>query len=297
MTVNPKLTLFAPAAKLSSSTGGELLSSAQSATSTNKTTPATKSGLIQLLHQSHQMISAVTLDATKLTITTRFGDCHQSVQQALEQIDTEIQYQISMSGHLADHFLSHLEALQSIPLDSSVLSNRLATTKLLQLSDQATYDLIRANHDADDAASTLSIRTLDLFRLPHAQRSQCIQRNANYSSPQRENDVTGNKPMITYFNKYADDMQGKMVMMTRIVQQVEDSLLSVEAQATEGSRGAHDDGRNMATVASGVIGRHDTRKLNSALKEFNMAMKTVSGSIVDAREGLEALYAGRSVVR
>ncbi|KAF8537301.1 hypothetical protein BDD12DRAFT_888016 [Trichophaea hybrida] len=242
-------------------------------------------------------MSAVTLDVTRLTATTRFGDCQQSVQQALEQIDTEIQYQISVSGHLAEQFLRHREGLESIPLDSFILSNRLATTKLFQLSDQATYDLMRANHDADDEASTLSIRTLDLFRLPHSQRSQCFQRNANYSSPQRQNDVTGNKPMITYFSKYADDMKGKMVIIIRIVRQVEDSLLSVEAQAIEGSRGRHDDCRNMATVAGGLIGKHDAKRLSSALKEFNKAMKTVSGSIVDARERLEALYGGRSAVR
>ena len=205
----------------------------------------------------------------------------------------EIQNQISMSCQLADLFPSHREALESIPVDGFVLSNRLATLKSFQMSDQVAYDHVRANHDVDDDASTLSIRTLDLFRLPHAQRSQYIQRSANYSTPQRENDVTGNKPMITYFNKQADEMERKMEMITRIVRQVEGSLLSVEAQATQGARGVHVDGRDITAVTGGVTGRQDARRLNSALRGFNDALKSVSGRIVDAREGLEALIGSR----
>lgn len=197
-----------------------------------------------------------------------------------------------MSTQLSEKFPSHREALESIPLDSSVLSNRLATIKSFQLSDQAAYDQARANHTADDRAATLSIRTLDVFRLPHTQRSQYIRRGPEFSAPQRENDITGNKPMIAYFNMQADDMERKMGIIRRVVQQVEESLVSVEAQAIQGARGAYVDGKDLAAV-TGVAGRQDARRLNSALRGFNDALKTVSGRIVDAREGLEALHAKR----
>lgn len=198
-----------------------------------------------------------------------------------------------MSTQLAEKFPSHREALESIPLDSSVLSTRLATIKSFQLSDQAAYDQARANHTADDKAATLSIRTLDVFRLPHTQRSQYIQRGSEFNAPQRENDITGNKPMIAYFNMQADDMERKIGIIRRVVQQVEESLVSVEAQAIQGARGASIDGRDITAVTGGLVGRQDARRLNSALREFNDALKTVSGRIVDAREGLEALHAKR----
>lgn len=88
-------------------------------------------------------------------------------------------------------------------------------------------------------------------------------------------------------------MERKMEMITRIVRQVEGSLLSVEAQAIQGARGVHVDGRDITAVTGGVTGRQDARRLNSALRGFNDALKSVSGRIVDAREGLEALIGSR----
>jgi len=194
-----------------------------------------------------------------------------------------------MSQQLADRFSSHREALDTIPVDASVLTNRLATTKSFQTSDQAAFDQVRTSHDEDDNASTLSIRTLDLFRLPHAQRSQYIQRNSTYSAPQRENDVTGNRPMITYFNKQANEMERKMEIVRRTVREVEESLVSVEAQAAVGAMGTTVEGRDITAVTGGVAGRQDARRLNSALREFNDALRDVSGRIVDSRDALELL--------
>lgn len=152
---------------------------------------------------------------------------------------------------------------------------------------------MRAQHEADNNASQLSIRTLDLFRLPHAQRSQYIQRASSYSAPQRENEITGNKPMVAYFNKQADDMEHKMRMITRIIGQVEASLGSVESQALQGTMGIGVDGRDITAVTGGVSGRQDARRLHSTLEGFNDALMGVSGRIVDAQELLEALKGRR----
>lgn len=149
---------------------------------------------------------------------------------------------------------------------------------------------VRAHHEADNNASQLSIRTLDLFRLPHAQRSQYIQRASTYSAPQRENEITGNKPMIAYFNKQADEMEQKMNMITKIVRQVEDSLGSVESQTLQGAMGMDIDGRDFS---GGASGRQDAKRLHNTLKEFHDALRSVSGRIVDAREALEVLKGRR----
>lgn len=198
-----------------------------------------------------------------------------------------------MSKDLADRFSAHRDALETIPVDAKVLTHRLEATISFQTSDQAAAEQVRAQHEADNNAAQLSIRTLDLFRLPHAQRSQYIQRASTYSAPQRENEITGNKPMVAYFNKQADDMDHKMQMITRIVKQVEESLGSVEAQALQGAMGMGVDGRDITAVTGGVTGRQDARRLHSTLREFNDALRGVSGRIVDAQEALEALKGRR----
>ncbi|TGZ84917.1 hypothetical protein EX30DRAFT_360875 [Ascodesmis nigricans] len=229
------------------------------------------------------------VDITRLTPTTRFAECHESVQKELEMLESVIQQQISISDSLNARFPAHRNDILSIPTDASVLSHRLATTKLFQASDQAAYDSVRSLHDADNAASDLSVRSLDLFRLPHAQRSQYIQRSLPPTSattaaanPQRENDITSNKPMVKYFNGQADEMERKLGVIRRSVREVEESLRSVEMQAVVGGQvGAGD------LVSGGAQGRQDARRLNRTLREFNEALKDVSARIVDAREGLQ----------
>ncbi|KAI5805007.1 hypothetical protein EDC01DRAFT_354305 [Geopyxis carbonaria] len=239
--------------------------------------------------QQGNQIPAATVDGSRLTPTTRFGDCHSSVQQELENVEKEIQEQITLSRSLADRFPTHRVALETIPVDANVLEHRLATTKSFQTSDQVAYEQVRAHHDADDQASTLSIRNLDLFRLPHSQRSQYIQRASNYSTPQRENEITSNRPMVTYFNKQADEFERKLDVISRSVREVEDSLKSVEEQAAEGAAGLGIGGGDLTAVTGGVGGRQDAKRLNRTLREFNEALKDVSGRIVDTREGLVAL--------
>jgi nucleoporin p58/p45 len=186
-------------------------------------------------------------------------------------------------------FPAHREAVETIPTDVSVLSNRLASTKSFQHSDQMAYEQVRAAHQEDEEASKLSIRTLDLFAIPHAQRSQYM-RSSSFATPQRENDVVGNKPMIAYFNKQANEMEHKMEIVKRVVRQVEESLQSVESQAIQSAREvAAVGGQDRAALTGGVTGRQDAKRLNNVLREFNDALKGVSGRVADAREGLEAL--------
>lgn len=234
-------------------------------------------------------VPAATIDISRLTPTTRFGDCHPSIQQELQQIESEIQAQITLSASLADRFPAHRTALDTIPTDASILAHRLATTKLFQSSDNAALAQVRALHDADDAASTLSIRTLDLFRLPHAQRSQYIARTIDRESGA---DVTSNKPMLKYFGDQADGMEKRLDVVVRSVREVEASLRSVEVQAAQGAQGAGVMGRDLTGVTGGLGGRQDARRLNRTLKEFNEALKDVSGRILDARDSL-AVIEGR----
>ncbi|RPA89166.1 hypothetical protein L873DRAFT_1755383 [Choiromyces venosus 120613-1] len=239
----------------------------------------------QQQQQQQNTVPAATIDASKLMPTTRFGDCHAEVQRILEGIEQEIQEQMRIATELTAHFPSHRTTIDSIPSDTAVLTHKLATTKSFLAADEAALNTARQHHSEDDAAATLSIRNVDLFRVPPAQRSQYIAQQ--HSQPIRENDITSNKPMINYFNTQIVKMDKKLNLFLESVQEVELSLRSVEEQATVGSIG----GEDLTTLTGGVGGRQDARRLNITLREFNDALKDVSGRIVDCKDGMRALGA------
>ena len=199
----------------------------------------------------------------------------------------EIQEQMRIATELTAHFPGHRATIDSIPSDTAVLTHKLATTKSFLAADEAALSSARQHHNEDDAAATLSIRNVDLFRVPPAQRSQYIAQQHN--QPMRENDITSNKPMINYFNTQIAKMDQKLNLFLESVQEVELSLRSVEEQATMGSIG----GEGLTALTGGVGGRQDARRLNRTLREFNDALKDVSGRIVDSKDGMRALRAKR----
>ncbi|KAG0129239.1 hypothetical protein HOY82DRAFT_579787 [Tuber indicum] len=241
----------------------------------------------QQSQQQQNTVPAATIDASKLIPTTRFGDCHAEVQRILEGIEQEIQEQMRIATELTAHFPGHRATIDSIPSDTAVLTHKLATTKSFLAADDAALSTARQHHNEDDAAATLSIRNVDLFRVPPAQRSQYIAQQHN--QPMRENDITSNKPMINYFDTQIAKMDQKLDLFLESVQEVELSLRSVEEQATMGSIG----GENLTALTGGIGGRQDARRLNRTLREFNDALKDVSGRIVDCKDGIRALRARR----
>lgn len=105
--------------------------------------------------------------------------------------------------------------------------------------------------------------------------------------------MTSNGPMIAYFNNHAAAMEKKFHTFLESVGEVEASLRSVEEQAAVGANGAGINGEDLTAVTGGVGGRQDARRLNRTLREFNDALKDVSARIVDVKDGLRELKAGR----
>ncbi|KAG0639546.1 hypothetical protein HOY80DRAFT_1044735 [Tuber brumale] len=287
----PPKSLFTGPASAATTSGAGAFGSTASATPRpgglfTGTTPSTAQPQ-QQPQQQQNTVPAATIDASKLIPTTRFGDCHAEVQRILEGIEQEIQEQMRIATELTAHFPGHRATIDSIPSDTAVLTHKLATTKSFLAADDAALSTARQHHNEDDAAATLSIRNVDLFRVPPAQRSQYIAQQHN--QPMRENDITSNKPMINYFDTQIAKMDQKLDLFLESVQEVELSLRSVEEQATMGSIG----GENLTALTGGVGGRQDARRLNRTLREFNDALKDVSGRIVDSKDGMRALRARR----
>lgn len=237
--------------------------------------------------------------------TTRFGDCNPDVQRVLEAIEynsphlhaihqiltlylirQEVQEQLRIATELRARSSAHSKTIDSIPFDCLALEQKLTTTKAFLKDDEEALNVAKLNHLEDDKAAALSIRNADLFRPPTA-----AQRNQYYLShhlqQMREVDVTSNKPMINYFNAHAIDMENKLRVFLDTLNEVEHSLRSVELQATSTSDGPMAD--DMTILTGGVGGRQDARRLNRTLREFNDALKDVSGRIVGVKDGLRSL--------
>lgn len=211
---------------------------------------------------------------------------------------------MTLSRQLGDRFPVHRDNLTTIPTDVSVLTHRLHTTQSFLATDSNLAMAARDHHTADDAAATLSIRTLDLFRLPAAQRAQYLARRSTlggggpdgtgvtggtsaYAPPpqQRDNDIASNRPMVNYFNDVAADMDRKLFIVKRAVSDVEEGLRSIEVQASIGY--------DVAILGGGGAGRLDDKRLFRALRSFNDALKDVSGRIVEVRDNVAELKDGR----
>lgn len=208
-----------------------------------------------------------------------------------------IQSQIATATSLSAIFPSHRATVATIPSDTSVLAHKLSTTKSFLSADATTLQHAQAHHAADNEAATLSIRCLDLFRLPPAQRTQYFQRADNArlggggggTGGTAENEVTSNAPMIVYFNRHAESMEKALRLFLESVGEVEASLRSVEMSAGAGM-GAR--GEDVGVLIGGAHGRQDARRLNRTLREFNDALRDVSGRIVDVKDGMRELRAG-----
>lgn len=98
--------------------------------------------------------------------------------------------------------------------------------------------------------------------------------------------------MIAYFNAHAGNMEKALRLFLESVGEVEASLRSVELSAAVGGSGVGVSGEDLTAVTGGVGGRQDARRLNRTLREFNDALRDVSGRIVDVKDGLRELRAG-----
>jgi len=155
----------------------------------------------------------------------------------------------------------------SVRSDAELMDRKLITTNSLLQSDAGTLETLVKHQKEDDQHASLSVRTLDLLRLPHASRLIQQQQQASAvaaasggapgagapapgaagqpgsateafgplptmsSTNTNESDITSNVTMINYFNRVGSEMEARLQQFSESVGEVEASLRSVEVQA------------------------------------------------------------------
>ncbi|KAF8466214.1 hypothetical protein BDZ91DRAFT_179010 [Kalaharituber pfeilii] len=177
-----------PAAPSAPSTGGGLFGNAGSST-----TPASKPSLSIFGGAPSTAAKPSLLTTTPATTTAQTGPTP-SVQQAVkielhnlapyhkfheltdalrgevEAAEKYILSEIQKSEALAAAFPEHREMIQSVSGDAELMERRLLTTNSFLESDTAALQSLIKHQKLDDQHASLSVRTLDLLRLPHAAR-------------------------------------------------------------------------------------------------------------------------------
>ncbi|KAI5807274.1 hypothetical protein DFH27DRAFT_312361 [Peziza echinospora] len=162
---------------------------AQNTYSTTNSAPSFLSGqnsmfnnTAQSQQQPQQQGQAVKIDWTNLAPYHKFNELHDNVKQEVEAAEKYILAEIQKSEGLAAAFPEHREMIQSVSGDAELMERRLLTTNSFLQSDASALDNLVKYQKLDDQHASLSVRTLDLLRLPHAARM--LQSNLNNQSQQ-----------------------------------------------------------------------------------------------------------------
>ena len=219
----------------------------------------------------------------------------------------------------------------SVRSDAELMQRKLMTTNSFLQSDAVALETLVKHQKEDDQHASLSVRTLDLLRLPHASRLIQQQQQASAVAAAtggvpgagapasgttgqpgsvadafgplptlstNESDITSNVAMINYFNRVGSEMEARLQQFSESVGEVEASLRSVEVQAARklAQRGVALEvggkGNGADSMDVDQGGRQDDmRRLNRALREFYEALSDTAVRVVDAKEGLREVKA------
>ncbi|KAF8417975.1 hypothetical protein EV426DRAFT_720925 [Tirmania nivea] len=228
----------------------------------------------------------VKIDTYNLAPYHKFHELSDPIRTEIEAAEKYILSEIQKSESLSALFPEHREMVTSVRSDAELMERKLMTTNSFLQSDAAALETLVKHQKEDDQHASLSVRTLDLLRLPHASRLiQQQQQQASAvtaatggvpgpgapapgttgqpgsvaeafgplptlsSTSTNESDITSNVAMINYFNRVGSEMEARLQQFSESVGEVEASLRSVEVQAARklAQRGVeHEVGENGA---------------------------------------------------
>ncbi|RPB21533.1 hypothetical protein L211DRAFT_840718 [Terfezia boudieri ATCC MYA-4762] len=219
--------------------------------------------------QSNQQAlpGGVKVDAYNVAPYHKFHELSDPIRIEIEAAEKYIVSEIQKSESLSAFFPEHRDMVTSVRSDAELMERKLITTNSFLQSDAAALETLVKHQKEDDQHASLSVRTLDLLRLPHATRLIQQQQQASAvaaasggmpgagapapgstgqpgfaaevfgplptmsSTSTNESDITSNVAMINYFNRVGSEMEARLQQFSESVGEVEASLRSVEVQA------------------------------------------------------------------
>ncbi|KAK1807901.1 hypothetical protein LTR12_017740 [Friedmanniomyces endolithicus] len=249
----------------------------------------------QQQQQSGSTIGAVKVHAADLRGTTRFADCHESLQEQFESVDTMIQKQERFCREIQALLQKHEQDILCLPPSVQVVSGLAENVEMLLSRDaqgvqSAKAEASRQRKDFERAGRVAE--NLMLGAVGYAVPSSMVgYGNGGHGGGEAEEgfdtDLIGN-----YFAPMVTALQGTLEGYAANLADIEGHLGVIEGWAVAQARRL---AAKRAGVGSGraVGGDETVRELAETLTGFEQSLLGVAGVVGECREGVEGLVLGR----
>ncbi|KAK1071842.1 hypothetical protein LTR74_002942 [Friedmanniomyces endolithicus] len=249
----------------------------------------------QQQQQSGSTIGAVKVHAADLRGTTRFADCHESLQEQFESVDTMIQRQERFCREIQALLQKHEQDILCLPPSVQVVSGLAENVEMLLSRDaqgvqSAKAEASRQRKDFERAGRVAE--NLMLGAVGYAVPSSMVgYGNGGHGGGEAEEgfdtDLIGN-----YFAPMVTALQGTLEGYAANLADIEGHLGVIEGSAVAQARRLA--AKRAGVGSGGAVGGDETvRELAETLTGFEQSLLGVAGVVGECREGVEGLVLGR----
>ncbi|KAK0344038.1 hypothetical protein LTS16_007338 [Friedmanniomyces endolithicus] len=264
--------------------------------------PGSQSVQQQSQHQQQQSgntIGAVKVHTADLRGTTRFADCHESLQEQFESVDTMIQKQERFCREIQALLQKHEQDILCLPPSVQVISDLAENVEMLLSRDaqgvqSAKAEASRQRRDFERAGRVAE--NLMLGAVGYAVPSSMVgYGNGGHGGGLGgegeegfDTDLIGN-----YFAPMVTALQGTLEGYAVNLADIEGHLGVIEGSAVAQARRLAAKRAGVGNGGGAVGGDETVRELAETLTGFEQSLLGVAGVVGECREGVEGLVLGR----
>ncbi|KAK0900673.1 hypothetical protein LTR57_020517 [Friedmanniomyces endolithicus] len=249
--------------------------------------------------QSGSTIGAVKVHAADLRGTTRFADCHESLQEQFESVDTMIQRQERFCREIQALLQKHEQDILCLPPSVQVVSGLAENVEMLLSRDaqgvqSAKAEASRQRRDFERAGRVAE--NLMLGAVGYAVPSSM----AGYGNGSHGGGLSGegdegfDTDLIgNYFAPMVTALQGTLEGYAANLADIEGHLGVIEGSAVAQARRLAAKRAGVGNGGGAVGGDETVRELAETLTGFEQSLLGVAGVVGECREGVEGLVLGR----
>ncbi|KAK1810864.1 hypothetical protein LTR12_014750 [Friedmanniomyces endolithicus] len=253
----------------------------------------------QQQQQSGNTIGAVKVHTADLRGTTRFADCHESLQEQFESVDTMIQKQERFCREIQALLQKHEQDILCLPPSVQVISDLAENVEMLLSRDaqgvqSAKAEASRQRRDFERAGRVAE--NLMLGAVGYAVPSSMVgYGNGGHGGGLGgegeegfDTDLIGN-----YFTPMVTTLQGTLEGYAANLADIEGHLGIIEGSAVAQARRLAAKRAGVGNGGGAVGGDETVRDLAETLTGFEQSLLGVAGVVGECKEGVEGLVLGR----